>query len=445
MEFSSLEFLFRFLPVFLIIYYLVPSHLKNLILFIGSVLFYAIGEPFYIFLILISIGIHYLGALQMTDFRDNRRRKRILLAGLLCMDIGILLFFKYCDHPMPLGISFYTFTVISYLLDVYTGKIEAETSFLCAGIYMMLFPKMISGPIVSYPALAGEIRERRMQLSDLEEGLVIFTIGLGFKVIFANHFGILWNDIESVGFDSISTPLAWIGAIGYSAELYFDFQGYSLMAIGIGRMLGFHLPKNFNHPYRAKSVGEFYRRWHISLGQWFKNYLYIPFGGNRKGTVRTVLNLFLVWVITGIWHGITLNFFLWGITLWGLIVLEKLLLRRKLLKGKMLPHLYILFVMPLTWMIFAIDNIRELGTYFSRLFPFWRTPYYVNQTDYIRYLQNYTVFLLLAFLVSLPFADKLYEKYKGSLLWKAILFLVFWGCVYEMANGLNNPFLYFRF
>jgi alginate O-acetyltransferase complex protein AlgI len=346
---------------------------------------------------------------------------------------------------MPLGISFYTFTVISYILDVYTEKVEAETSFLCAGIYMMLFPKMISGPIVSYPALVGEIRERRIKLSDIEEGLVVFTIGIGFKVILVNHFGILWNDIGSIGFDSISTPLAWIGAIGYSSQLYFDFQGYSLMAIGIGRMLGFHLPKNFNHPYRSKTIGEYYRRWHISLGQWFKNYLYIPLGGNRKGTVRTVMNLLIVWVITGVWHGITMNFILWGLVLGILIVFEKLFFKNIISKGQLLPHLYILFVMPLTWMIFAINNIGEIGTYFSRLFPFWGTASYVNKADYIRYLHNYTVFFIIAFFISLPFADKLYEKYKNKMLFKAILFLVFWVCVYEMANGLNNPFLYFRF
>ena len=445
MEFSSLEFLFRFLPVFLIIYYLVPSHLKNLILFLGSVLFYAIGEPLYIFLILMSVGIHYLGALQFADLHAVRHKKRILLAGILCVDIGILMFFKYCGHPMPLGISFYTFTVISYVLDVYTEKIEAETSFLCAGIYMMLFPKMISGPIASYPALIGEIRERKTNLINIEEGLVIFTIGLGFKVIFANHFGVLWNNIESVGFDSISTPLAWIGAIGYSAQLYFDFQGYSLMAIGIGRMLGFHLPRNFHHPYRSRSVAEFYRRWHISLGQWFKNYLYIPLGGNRKGMMRTLWNLLAVWLITGIWHGITLNFLMWGFILWMLIAFEKLFFRKVLAKGKMLPHLYILFVMPLTWMVFAINNFQELGIYFSRLFPFFGTTCFVNRTDFIRYLNNYTVFFLIAFVISLPFADKLYEKYRGHLLFKAILFLVFWGCVYEMANGRSNPFLYFRF
>jgi alginate O-acetyltransferase complex protein AlgI len=381
----------------------------------------------------------------MANFRNNRHKKRILLAGILCVDLGILLFFKYCGHPMPLGISFYTFTVISYILDVYTEKVEAETSFLCAGIYMMLFPKMISGPIVTYPELVVEIRERSMKLSDIEEGLVVFTIGIGFKVILANHFGILWNDIGTVGFDSISTPLAWIGAIGYSSELYFDFQGYSLMAIGIGRMLGFHLPKNFNHPYRSKSIGEYYRRWHISLGQWFKNYLYIPLGGNRKGTFRTVMNLLVVWIITGVWHGITLNFFLWGLVLWILIVFEKLFFKNIISKGELLPHLYILFVMPLTWMIFAINNIGEIGIYFSRLFPFFGTASYVNETDYIRYLHNYTVFFIVAFFISLPVADKLYKKYKGNMLFKAMLFLVFWVCVYEMANGLNNPFLYFRF
>jgi alginate O-acetyltransferase complex protein AlgI len=391
------------------------------------------------------VAIHYLGSLQLANWHDFKQKKRILLTGLLCVDIGILMIFKYCGHPMPLGISFYTFTVISYLLDVYVGKIEAETSFLHAGIYMMLFPKMISGPITSYPALVNEIRERKMDLSDIEDGLVIFTIGLGFKVILANHFGLLWNSLESVGFDSISTPLAWIGAIGYSAQLYFDFQGYSLMAIGIGRMLGFHLQRNFNHPYRAKSVSEYYRRWHISLGQWFKNYLYIPLGGNRKGETKTVFNLLIVWLITGLWHGVTPNFLLWGFVLWMLIALEKLFFQKILSKGQMIPHIYLLMIMPLTWMVFAINNLRELGVYFSRLFPFFGTACYVNKTDFIRYLSSYIVFFVVAFVISLPFADKLYEKHKGKILFKVILFFVFWVCVYEIANGVNNPFLYFRF
>ena len=233
--------------------------------------------------------------------------------------------------------------------------------------------------------------------------------------------------------------------MGYSAELFFDFQGYSLMAIGVGRMLGFHLPKNFDHPYRSTTVAEFYRRWHITLGLWFRNYLYIPLGGNRKGTKRTIFNLFLVWALTGIWHGATINFLIWGLVLFVLIAGEKLCWGKFLNQHAWLGKIYIWFLIPLTWVVFAVEKLGDLGAYFMRLFPFRGAAASVNQTDYVRYLRNYTLFFVLAFLVSLPFMDKLYEKYHTKLWFKAVAFVIFAVCVYEMSNGLNNPFLYFQF
>lgn len=346
---------------------------------------------------------------------------------------------------MPLGMSFYTFTVLSYGLDVYMGRARAEKSPVNAAAYLLMFPKLISGPIAEYAEMQPEVRERRYSLRDVEEGIVIFVLGLGFKVVLANHFGMLWHDIRSAGFESISTPLAWIGAVGYSAELFFDFQGYSLMAIGVGRMLGFHLPKNFDHPYRSTTVAEFYRRWHITLGLWFRNYLYIPLGGNRKGTKRTIFNLFLVWALTGIWHGATINFLIWGLVLFVLIAGEKLCWGKFLNQHAWLGKIYIWFLIPLTWVVFAVEKLGDLGAYFMRLFPFRGAAASVNQTDYVRYLRNYTLFFVLAFLVSLPFMDKLYEKYHTKLWFKAVAFVIFVVCVYEMSNGLNNPFLYFQF
>ncbi len=457
MEFSGFGFLFRFLPIFLIIYYLVPSRFRNLVLFLGSITFYAIGEPRYIFLLLFSVAVNYLGTLQIGEPDQKSSRKKGMLVFLLCLNVGILLLFKYSGFliplgkfPMPLGISFYTFTVLSYVLDVYFGREEAEDSFVDAGVYMMMFPKLISGPIATYSETRREIKEREITGLEIEEGLMLFIVGLAFKTILANHFGMLWHDLQSAGFDSISTAAAWLGVAGYSAQLFFDFQGYSLMAVGVGRMLGFHLPHNFRHPYRSKTVGEYYRRWHISLGSWFKNYLYIPLGGNRKGRLRMYLNLFLVWVITGIWHGVTLNFLIWGLTLFFFIALEKICLGKLFdnlgqLGGKLLPRLYIWFVIPLTWIVFAIDKTSQLGVYFTRLFPFWGTPDSVNSVDYLRYLNNYTVFFGLAFLVSLPFADKYYDRYHRRGIFKILLFGLFWICIYQLANGLNNPFLYFRF
>ncbi len=440
-----MNFIFRFLPIFILIYYLSPARWKNSVLFLGSVLFYALGEPRYVILLLASVALHYLAAWSMKGMRRHPKKKRGLLAVLIMIDVGLLLFFKYTSYRMPLGFSFFTFTVLSHILDVYMEKCEPERSFAKAGIYMMLFPKLISGPIASYRQMYPELEKRRITFEETEQGLMIFTIGLGFKVIFADHFGMLWNEIQTAGFDSISTPLAWIGAAGYSAQLFFDFQGYSLMAVGVGRMLGFHLPKNFDHPYRSKSVAEFYRRWHITLGQWFKNYLYIPLGGNRGTMVRTVFNLLLVWFVTGMWHGSTSNFILWGMVLGLFVVLEKCCLKKFLNRHPVVAHLYVLLVIPMTWIVFAVTKIRDVGVYFTRLFPFWGSPDYVNQSDFMRSLGRYGIFFALAFLVSLPFVDKLYEKYKDHLVTKLLLLVVFWYCIYKVANGMNNPFLYFQF
>lgn len=445
MEFSSLGFLFRFLPVFLIMYYLVPVKYRNLILVLGSVFFYGCGDMRYIPLMFVSVVINCVLVWVMDGYSRETRNRKWILVFLLVINIGMLLLFKYTNYPMPLGLSFYTFTVLSYVLDVYMGRARAERSPVDAAAYLVMFPKLISGPIAEYADMQTEIKERRYSLHDVEEGVVIFVLGLGFKVILANHFGMLWHDIRSAGFESISTPLAWIGAVGYSAELFFDFQGYSLMAIGVGRMLGFHLPKNFDHPYRSKTVSEFYRRWHITLGLWFRNYLYIPLGGNRKGEKRTICNLFLVWALTGIWHGATLNFLIWGLVLFALIAGEKLLWGKLLNQHAWLGRIYIWLFIPLTWVVFAVENLSELGSYFMRLFPLWGSPAYVNPLDFVRYLRNYTPFFVLAFLVSLPFVDKLYEKHHDKLWLKAVAFVVFAVCVYEMANGLNNPFLYFQF
>lgn len=445
MEFSSLSFIFRFLPVFLIIYYLVPVQFRNPVLLLASIVFYGCGDLRYIPLILVSMAGNYILVRRMDAYEKEMRNRTWMMAFLVCVNVVILLLFKYTDYPMPLGMSFYTFTVLSYVLDVYFGRAKAETSLIDAGVYMVMFPKMISGPIAGYADMQGEIKKRRTTLRDIEEGLVLFIIGLGFKVILAEHFGMLWHDIRSAGFDSISTPLAWIGIVGYSAQLFFDFQGYSLMAVGAGRMIGFHLPWNFNHPYRAKTVAEYYRRWHMTLGQWFKNYLYIPLGGNRGGMKRTILNLFVVWLVTGIWHGATVNYITWGLALFVLIVGERLLWGKKLQESQVIGRIYICGLIPLTWLVFAVDNLKEIGVYFTRLFPFWGSADYVNHMDFVQKLQNYTPFFVMAFLVSLPFADKIYEKYHNTLIFKAVTFVVFAVCVYEMANGLNNPFLYFRF
>ena len=286
---------------------------------------------------------------------------------------------------LPVGISFYTFKSISYLIDVYRSG-HAERSFLRFGAYLCCFPQIVSGPIMRY----GEMEQAQQfgvwKAARAEDGLKYIIAGLGMKVLLADRLGFLWNDIQTIGFESISTPLAWLGAAAYSMELYFDFAGYSLIAVGIGRMIGLPAIKNFDQPYSSRSVSEFYRRWHMTLGSWFRDYLYIPLGGNRKGTLRTVFNLLLVWAVTGFWHGGGLHFILWGMILGLLVVIEKLWIGKWLKKSKILSHAYVLFVIPLTWMVFAIPTLPEIGVYFARLFPFFGVGSAVNPGDFAKEL-----------------------------------------------------------
>ncbi|MGN0342860.1 MAG: MBOAT family O-acyltransferase [Roseburia sp.] len=445
MEFSNLIFIFRFLPIFLLVYYLVPVRWKNPVLFFGSVICYGLGNWQDTLLLTVSFLLNYLLTMVMDKKDASPAWRRVWLILLVVYDVGVLCFFKYFWSRLPLGISFYTFTMLSYVLDVYRKKQCSTRNFWELGTYVWMFPKLISGPIASFGETIGSIRERKIRPKSVEYGLSLMIVGLGFKVIIADHLATLWRDVQTVGFESISTPLAWIGMAGYCAQLFFDFQGYSLMAVGLGEMLGFTLPQNFNHPYRSKSVGEFYRRWHMTLGAWFKNYIYIPLGGNRKGKARTLFNLLIVWLVTGIWHGVTLNFLLWGLVLFLFIALEKIVPQGKLKKLNWMGHLYIWIVIPLTWMLFAITDIKQIGIYFSRLFPFFGTGVAVHAGDYITYLKNYSLFFGLAFLVSLPIVDKFWKKHWNKFYTKILLFAVFWVCIVLIAKGLKNPFMYFSF
>ncbi|MDD3368298.1 MAG: MBOAT family protein [Lachnospiraceae bacterium] len=457
MVFSSLEFIFYFLPVFLMLYYAAPKTWRNGILFIGSICFYAMGEPRYVLLLMASIVINYLVGRGIFASTGGLRRF-CFLAGLL-FDIGLLVFFKYnwvleesvllpgFLTGMPLGISFYSFQIISYLVDVYVKKTPAEKSVITLGTYLCMFPQLIAGPIVTYPAIAWELQDRKLTLEKMEDGLHIFVLGLASKVLLANRIGILWHQVETIGFDAISTPLAWMGAFAFSFQLYFDFLGYSLMAIGLGKMLGFHLPANFNNPYMAKSMTEFWEKWHITLGTWFRDYVYIPLGGNRKGTVRTIRNLLVVWMLTGIWHGASLNFVLWGLFLFICIVLEKFVWKATLENVPVLGHLYMLFLIPVSWMLFAITEMDQIVLYFSRLFPFggWTGSAYHNALDFVTYLQQYGVLFLLCFLFSTTALQSVYQKYKNSILMSVVLLGLFWLSVYYLKTAENNPFLYYRF
>ncbi len=472
MVFSSLSFIFAFLPAFLALYYCVPSKSKNTLLFLGSLLFYSFGEPIYLFLIFASTLVNYLLGVGIAKYKKGRTERLFLFITALFYNFGLLLFFKYTNFfiengnlllkacnidwqffplnvGLPLGISFYTFQIVSYIIDVYRDKVKAEKSFVSLGAYICMFPQLIAGPIVVYSDISDTLKKRTVSIVNIDRGLKTFIIGLGYKVIIANRIGTLWNEVCTIGFESISTPLAWLGAVAYSLQLYFDFWGYSVMAIGLGDMLGFSMPENFRYPYTARSVTEFWRRWHITLGAWFREYVYIPLGGNRKGTLRTILHLFIVWLLVGFWHGAAWNFVLWGLFIFTLLMIEKTILLR-FLNGKnmiawLVSHLYILLYIPVSWIIFAITDFSELRIYLLKMFPFFGGAQTASLNDFWRLLDLYAPLLIAGVIFSVSYPQKLWEKIRDSALGIILLLAVFWYSVYLLAIGINNPFLYFRF
>ena len=479
--FSSITFLYYFLPAVLVIYYLAPAKVKNLILFLASFVFYLWGEPKYSVLLLFSVAVGYMGGrcieyqrqkkcVSAADPADRSGKykgghDRLVVGIFTAMTLGLLVFFKYMDFladsvnrilgthvPMvqialPVGISFYTFQIMAYVIDVYRGRIPAEQSLLRLGTYLTMFPQLISGPITNYADVRVALgRERKIKARQLEEGMKLLIIGLAAKVVIADRIGTLWNSIRMIGFDSISTKLAWMGAFAYSLQLYFDFAGYSMMARGIGKMLGFELPVNFRYPYISKSVTEFWRRWHITLGRWFREYVYIPLGGNRKGKARTFFNLFVVWSLTALWHGANYNFLIWGGILLCCLLVEKLFLLRLLDKSRVIGHLYVLFVVPLSWVAFAVTDLSELGVYMTRLFPFaGHAAGVINHLDYLKYLNDYAPLFLLGVLFATPLPETCYRLIERRWIGRVILLGIFGLCMYYLAVSANNPFLYFNF
>lgn len=482
MVFSSLSFLFIFLPVFLIIYYFINERYRNGLLFIGSLIFYGVGEPTYLFLMLFSIFFNYLMGIRIEKNIEITWKKNTLFIFTLCINFSFLLFFKYTNFiisnvvsasaffgqplslplielALPLGISFYTFQIVSYIIDIYRGKIHANHSFIELGAYISMFPQLIAGPIVMYTDIHSALKRRTVTIVQLDEGLKIFIVGLGYKVILANRIGILWNEINTIGFKSISTPLAWLGALAFSLQLYFDFCGYSLMAIGLGNILGFHMPQNFDHPYMARSVTDFWRKWHITLGTWFREYVYIPLGGNKKGKCRMFFNLFVVWFCVGLWHGADWNFIIWGMLILFFQILEKSFLLKYLQKdhwcAKLLSHIYMIGYILISWIIFAISDFEQLGIYLCRMFPFVETLFMpnvvhsINPADYLIQLSDYGPILLIGVIFSTTLPAKIVEKLRMKKIWDYLSLGaslgIFWYAVYFLALGVNNPFLYFRF
>ncbi len=444
MVFSSEEFLFQFLPIFLVIYYLVPAKYRNIVLLAGSLYFYYTGEKQWFWILLGSVCLNFV----LTGIMCQRRQKRrkLWLGIILCIDFGMLIAFKYFLGP-PLGISFYTFQLVAYAIDVYKKPASSENNLIDFATYVCMFPQLIAGPIVLYSDVSQKLKKRGIGAEYLEHGFMVFTIGLGYKILLANTIGNLWTEIQITGIESISVPMAWLGAIAFGFQLYFDFQGYSLMAIGLGEMLGFKLPRNFRAPYTAVSVTDFWRRWHITLSSWFRNYVYIPLGGNKKGILRMVLNLFVVWTFTGIWHGDSWNFLIWGIYYFFWLILEKFILRIFLDKHKGIGRIYTWLVVFSGWVIFALDEWKYIPVYLEKMYlnvvhaEMWMQNWHVTLSA----LQRYGILLAVAVVCSTSLPEKIYKKFKDKVWFKILLLAVFWGSLYRVITAVNNPFLYFRF
>ncbi len=469
MIFSSIEFLLCFLPAFLILYGLAPAKMKNVVLLTGSLIFYAIGEPRYLLLLMVSVLVNYVLGLHLEQRgkrkdkkkgqkiktqRGSRseRKRRLLLVLAVVGNISVLAVFKggLGEKGLPLGISFYTFQILSYLIDVYRGDQRREDSFVRLATYVVMFPQLISGPIVSYGEVKERLRRREFSARGIQDGLKVFTMGLAAKVLLADRIGLLWHEVQVTGYESISTPLAWLAAFAFSMKIYFDFYGYSLMAMGLGRILGFELPENFREPYMARSIRDFYRRWHITLGRWFCRYVYIPLGGSRVGELRTVCNLLAVWFLTSIWHGGTANFLIWGMFLWLFIVLERQLDRLGVSRifqrgiGRAIPHLYLWIVIPVTWVCFAVTDVSQLQVYLERMLGMIQEGR-ISAGDWIRALQNYGGLFIVGAIACTSWVRKFFAKWKDSPVVSILLVVLFWICVWRLQVEGQNPFMYTNF
>lgn len=443
MVFSSIEFIFIFLPLFLVSYYIVPGSCRNLHLFLGSIFFYFIGSinnPDYTMIFIFSLILNFVIGRMIDRYKNKIWLIIGITSNVLCLSI-----FKYFLNVLPIGISFYTFQAIAYLCDVYGKKSCAEKSFINFGTYLGMFPQLIAGPIVKYPYIREQIYARKYEIHNIAQGLRTFILGLGSKVILANQVGMLWKQLSTIGYESISTSLAWMGIWAYSFQIYFDFWGYSLMAVGLGKMLGFNLPWNFDYPYLSTSMTEFWHRWHITLGNWFKEYVYIPLGGNRGSKLKTYRNLLIVWLLTGIWHGANWNFVIWGMLLFLLIVLEKAGFKKLLDRHKVFGHVYMMVTIPLSWAVFANTEKGQMLLFFKRLFGMEASANYIFEADYIKYGKQYGICLLLCILFCTRIPQKIWRKAEKTYIGQVILIGIFLGVIYCLYIGLNNPFLYYRF
>lgn len=471
MLFSSITFLFAFLALVLILYFIVPRRVKNLVLLVFSLVFYAWGEAVYIVLMLASIAVAYVTGIFADKQRDNASPTTALVSVIMAVvwNIELLLFFKYTDFfisnansmfgfsikllglSLPIGISFYSFQALSYVIDVYRGEIRAQKNIITLATYVSLFPQLIAGPIVRYQTIEHQLMHRKESAEQFAEGVKRFAIGLGKKVILANNIGFLFSEISNTPQSELSVTASWLGILAYTFQIYFDFSGYSDMAIGLGKMFGFDFLENFNYPYISKSITDFWRRWHISLSTWFRDYVYIPLGGNRKGLPRQCLNIMIVWFLTGFWHGANWNFMLWGVYFGVILLMEKTFLGKALQKTPtVFQHIYALIFIIIGWGIFAFEDTTALINNLKNMFFINDLPLINSQA--LLWIAQYAVTFVILIIASTPLFRKIGEKL-------SVKIPAVYGCVIQpivtlgllvistayLASNSFNPFLYFRF
>lgn len=456
MIFSSLIFIFFFLPLFFLIYYLVPNKFKNIIILIFSLIFYSWGEPIYILLLLFSSVVDYTNGFFINKYQKDTKKKRFFLILSIIINISLLVVFKYSgfllanlnnlglninsiDLPLPLGISFFTFQTMSYSIDVYRGNIKYEKNFINFMTYVSMFPQLVAGPIVRYSDISKELKKRKVTFDDFSNGIFKFLTGLFKKVLIANTMGLVFQMITN-DFSHISIATAWLGSLSFAFQIYFDFSGYSDMAVGLGRMMGFSYPDNFNYPYIADSITDFWRRWHITLSVWFRDYVYIPLGGNRCSKLRQIFNMFVVWFLTGLWHGSSWNFIIWGLYFFVLLVIEKYFVS-KLNIPKIIKRLIFIFLILVSWVIFAFDDINLMCSYLIKMFV---NKKIIDNTT-IFYIKNYLIFFICAFIFSTPIIKRVKSNIFTNALIVVIYIVLFLITVASLVGDSYNPFLYFRF
>ena len=471
MVFSSTVFLFRFLPIFIILYFMVPGRMKNFILLLGSLFFYAWGEPVYVLLMLFSTVSDYVHG-RILDTLRKKDLRGLVLASSIIINLSVLGFFKYADFliqiinnlagttypllnlPLPIGISFYTFQTMSYTIDCYRGKVKPQRNFLDFAVFVTMFPQLIAGPIVKYSQVETQLYKRKPDIIRISYGCKRFIIGLAKKVLLANNLGLLWTRISAGDFGELSVLAAWLGILAFTFQIYFDFSGYSDMAIGLGACLGFTFPENFSYPYIATSVTDFWRRWHMTLSGWFREYVYIPLGGNKRGVGKQLRNIFIVWILTGIWHGAGWNFLVWGLWFAFWLIMEKLWLRKLLeywpIKG---GHIYTLLIIVIGWVFFEVNSLEGAVRYLGAMFGLNGAGLYDGEALF--WVLEYLVLFIIAVIACTPMVRNLANRMSQSVtgyglavyrvlekVFPAILLLL---SMAYIVDATFNPFLYFRF